>query len=184
MVSPKPIDILFYYQECLEALSARRQALLRSLDTGGLPSDSRFFGKTVAELQESLGRLVTELEQQVVLMLTASFESLFQVDRMERFQKKKRGPISAHLRRWWRQQPRGEGQWLRMESLLQAWKKTIGHSNRIGRMSSLFLHRHWLAHGRYWTDKSGLGRVDPETAWQIGKAVFDVLDGFPPLPAW
>jgi hypothetical protein len=50
-------------------------------------------------------------------------------------------------------------------------------------MKSLLLFRHWLAHGRYWVEKSGLGQVDPFDAWQIGKAVFDVLPGFRPLPA-
>jgi hypothetical protein len=184
MTPPKPNDILRYYQECGKALNSRRQAVLQSIETGALPAEVQFIGLTVPELQDAFAELVAELEHQVVLMLTASFEALFQIDRIDRFVRKKKGPISKHLRRWWKLQSRARQEWLKMELLLEAWKKTVGHRQVIGQMKSLFLHRHWLAHGRYWTDKSGLGRVDPQTAWRIGKAVFDVLDGFPPLSAW
>lgn len=183
-MAPQPIDILRYYRGSLEALEALDLALADPLAIGTLPAVSRFYGMTTDEVRDALGVQRGELESQVVLMLTASFESLFQQDRRDRFQRKKKGPLSKALRQWWKRHGNEGEQWFKMESLLDAWKKTEGHSHAIGRLKSLFLHRHWLAHGRYWTDRSGLGRVDPFLAWQIGKAVFNVLPGFPPLPAW
>jgi hypothetical protein len=43
-------------------------------------------------------------------------------------------------------------------------------------MAQLVKYRHWLAHGRYWTQKSGI-RPTPEQAWDTGTIVFAVLPG-------
>ena len=42
--------------------------------------------------------------------------------------------------------------------------------------NQLVKYRHWLAHGRYWTQKSGI-RPTPEQAWDTGTIVFAVLPG-------
>jgi len=75
---------------------------------------------TLAECNTALAELRAELDQQVVLMLTASFESLFQLDRIERFERKKKGPLSRSLRKWWKGERRNPQKWLKMESLLDA----------------------------------------------------------------
>ena len=182
---PKPFDILRYYRRCLEALDALKRAVSPSLRAGALERTSQFFGMTSDEFDAALVELRRELDYQVVMMLTASFEAIFQSDLQDRVRRKKKDPLSKALRRWWHENQCGTGKWIHMESLLDAWKKTTtGHSRVIGRLRSLVLFRHWLAHGRYWPDKSGLKNVDPFTAWQIGKGVLAVLPGLPPLPAW
>lgn len=181
---PHPIEILRYYTQSLEALEALKQAVTASLDAGTVAPTSRFFGMTADEFDEALADLRGELDHHVVLMLTASIEAIFQTDLQERIKRKKKGDLSKALRKWWQRARRRREEWIDLGSLLDAWKKTAGHGQVIGRMKSLLLFRHWLAHGRYWVDKSGLRQVDPFTAWQIGRAVFDVLPGFPPLPAW
>lgn len=182
---PKPLDILRYYRGCLEALDALKRAVSQSLQAVVLEQTSQFFGMTSDEFDAALVELRRELDYQVVMMLVASFEAIFQSDLQDRVRRKKTDPLSKALRRWWRESRSGAEKWIHMESLLDAWKKTIaGHRQAIGRLRSLVLFRHWLAHGRYWPDKSGLGNVNPFTTWQIGKEVFAVLPGLPPLPTW
>jgi hypothetical protein len=138
---------------------------------------------TTDEFDQSLSELRRELDHQVVLMLTASYEAIFQTDLQERIKRRKKDDLSKALRSWWKDSRRRHEKWIDLASLLDVWKRTTGHRQVIGKMKSLLLFRHWLAHGRYWVDKSGLGYADPLEAWQIGRAVFDVLPGFRPLPA-
>ncbi len=180
---PQPIDVLRYYERCLEGVEALKRSIGPLIEAGTAVPASRFFGMTSDEFTESLLDLRRELDHQVVLMLTASFEAIFQIDLQERVKRRKKDPLSKELRSWWKDARRRRTEWIDLTSLLKVWKKSAGHSQVIGRMKSLVLFRHWLAHGRYWVDRSGLGDVDPLLAWQIGKAVFDVLPGFRPLPS-
>lgn len=47
----------------------------------------------------------------------------------------------------------------KLESILDAWKETVGAVDSIGQLKQLFVFRDWLAHGRYWRHNAGL---DPE----------------------
>jgi hypothetical protein len=182
---PKPLDILRYYRGCIEALDALKGAVSQSLPTGALHHMSQFYGMTLDEFDAALAKLRKELDYQVVMMLVASFEAIFQSDLQDRVRRKKTDPLSKALRRWWQENRHGAEKWIHMESLLDAWKGVVvGHRQVIGRLRSLVLFRHWLAHGRYWSDRSGLGGIDPFTAWQIGEEAFAALPGLPPLPAW
>ena len=184
-MSPTPLDILRYYRGCLEAFDALQREVSPSLQAGALEHSSQFFGMTSDEFDAALVELRNELDYQVVMMLIASFEAIFQSDLQDRVRRKKTDTISKALRRWWQENRHGADKWIHMESLLDAWKGVItGHRQAIGRLRSLVLFRHWLAHGRYWPDRSGVGNIDPFAAWQIGKEVFAVLPGLPSLPAW
>ena len=181
---PLPTDILDYYRGCPEALDSLKTRLTPSLAGGIIAGPSRFVGMTPVEFEEALSALRGEPDCQVVMMLVASVEAVFQADLRDRVSGKKKGTLSKALRRWHKEHYRRREAWINLESLLEAWKKTVsGRRQTIGRLKSLLLFRHWLAHGRYWSDKSGLGKVDPYLAWQIGKAVFDALPEFSPLPS-
>ncbi len=186
MAQPQPIDILRYYRRCLEAAGALKQVVLLGLDAGTLTAGSQFFGMTPAEFDEALAELRTELDHQVVMMLTASFEAIFQTDFQQRIMGQKRGDLTRRMRRWWKNQTRGgwDRKWVSVERLLEGfWKERVaGHREAIGQFKALVKLRHWLAHGRYWSEKSGLGWVDPFRAWHIGKVAFAILPEFPALP--
>jgi hypothetical protein len=167
----------------LDTLGLIRKVLGPSLGVGTITPSSPFFAMTVDEFNQTLTEIRKELDCQVVLMLTASFEAVFQTDLRKRIDRKEKGVVSKALRSWWQGDRRRRKRWIDLASLLDVWKKTVGHGQVIGRMKSLLLHRHWLAHGRYWNDKSGLRDVDPPRAWEIARAVFAVLPGFRPLPA-
>ena len=183
MPPPRPDDVLQYYKRSLDALTALKEWLNSALDAGqSLPASSNFLSMTAAEIGLAFDDLHVELKREVVLMLVASFEAVLQLDLQNRVSRKLKDGVSSRLRKWWYKTRRKYANWVELEALLEAWKKASTCRPRvIGRMKSLVLHRHWLAHGRYWTDKSGLGAVDPFVAWQIGKQLFDNLPGFPTL---
>ena len=181
---PLPTDILDYYRGCLEALDSLKTRLTPSFAGGIIASPSHFVGMMPGEFEEALAAMRRELDYQVVMMLVASFEAIFQADLSDRVSRRKKGTLSKALRKWHKDYRRRREAWINLQSLLEAWKKTVsGRRQVIDRLKRLLLFRHWLAHGRYWIDKSGLGNVDPYQAWQIGKQVFDALPEFSPLPS-
>jgi hypothetical protein len=183
MAHPTPLDILDYYKRSQEAILALRMAVEPSLSAGAVQPSSHFYGMTTGEFNDAIADLGRELELEVVLMLVASFEAIIQVDLRERVERRKKCGASKKLRSLWYETPPKHRQPMAMDRVLELWKKTLGkHKHIIGKMNSLLLFRHWLAHGRYWVEKSGLGHVDPFTAWEIGRAIFDVLPDFAPLP--
>ena len=168
---PEPPQILEYYRRSLEALAALKTTL-----TSSVRVQSRFFGMTAHEVERALRELAQELDHEVTLLLTASFEATFQVDFRRRLARKKKDRLSKKLRKLWRKYKRAK--WVVVEDILDVWQKETGHVQAIGKLKQLIKFRHWLAHGRYWVQKSGLLNPDPFDAWMIGKAVFDVLPGF------
>jgi hypothetical protein len=181
---PQPTDVLRYYQRSLEAAQALKKSIGPLVDSDAVASTSRFFGMTAEEFDQALSELRRELDHHCVFMLTASFKAVFQTDLQDRVRRRRKDPLSKALRSWWMQsRRRRKEKWIDLASLLDEWKTATGHRHVIGRLKSLLLFRHWLAHGRYWVERSGLGEIDPLDAWQIGKAVFDVLPEFRPLPA-
>jgi hypothetical protein len=182
MAHPAPLDILNYYKRSQEALVALSKSVEPSLIRGVVQPTSQFVGMTAEEFYDAIAKLTRELELEVVLMLVASFEAIIQVDLRDRIGRKKKCGASKTLRELWYKTPEKHRQVMAMDRVLELWKKTLGeHKLIIGKMNSLLHFRHWLAHGRYWAEKTGLGNVDPFTAWEIGRAVFDVLPGFAPL---
>lgn len=180
---PRPYDILHFYRCNVEILARSKLQLVPLIEADAIPESSRFFLMTLDEFEGELKRLRTELDQQVVLMLVASFEAILQTDRIERVKRKKKDTISKAIRRWWKHAARRRDDWVKIEELLRIWGKTLDNPGSIGQFFKLVRHRHWLAHGRYWIDKSGSAGIDPLEAWHIGKSLFDALPGVAVLPA-
>ncbi|HZT83351.1 MAG TPA: hypothetical protein VFA26_24180 [Gemmataceae bacterium] len=175
---PRPADILEYYRRSLEALDALKKALRAEV-----APQSRFYGMTPQEAEQAIRELAEELDREVTLLLTASFEATFQVDFHDRVGRRKKDPVSRRLRKLARTPRPKRARWVTVEEILDVWQKETGKAQVIGSLKQLVLYRHWLAHGRYWVQKSGLTDPDPFDAWSRGKAVFDALPGFRPLPA-
>lgn len=71
---PRPGKVLEYCQRSIEAIAALRQA------AGQLGPNSRFYGMTAGEVHDAVQELLAELEHEVTMLLTASFEAALQVD--------------------------------------------------------------------------------------------------------
>ena len=170
---PSPAYVLDYYRRSREALAALRQNIASSAD-----SQSLFYQMTDEEVEQALRQMATELDHEVTLLLTASFEAIFQVDFLERVAKKRKEPVSRRMRAL---RKRHKNRRILFEEILDLWQKQTGSKGLIGQLKQLIQFRHWLAHGRYWVQKSGLEKVDPLEAWTRGTAVFDSLPGFDPM---
>jgi hypothetical protein len=187
---PQPSVILNYYRRSLESLNLlKRQVLAALVDGQAIDAalTAPFRSMTPMEVDSAIGQLRDELHHEVVLMLVAAFEATLQTDLQARLSRKGKCGASKHFRKLWysRPKPRGADEWVRTEAILDVWKRVvIGKAEIIGNFKQLVMFRHWLAHGRYWNQKSGLpDDLDPFDAWERGKALFDVLPGFAPLPA-
>lgn len=186
---PQPSEILNYYRRSLESLDLLKRHVMAAQVDGQFTDATLiapFRSMTPVEVESSINQLRDELHHQVVLMLVAAFEATLQADLQARLSRKGKDAASRHFRKLWHSRPkhRGADEWVRIEAILDVWKSVIGKAEIIGDFKQLVMFRHWLAHGRYWIQKSGLpGDLDPFDAWERGKALFDVLPGFPPLPA-
>jgi hypothetical protein len=96
---------------------------------------------------------VSELDLTHSLVLLAAIEALFRVDFERRCSLRLKDDLSRTFRDW----KRSRGNRIRFEEdLLEAWKKQGGlSSNLVSDIRGAMKLRHWLAHGRYWTLKSG-----------------------------
>lgn len=173
---PTSREVLEYYRIALSALDeAARTAIAQPyrIPSHQFPNDSKIQSK----VEEIYAKQRTELEHQVVLMLTASFEAIFQVDFRDRVENRRRDDLSKALRDFHKRlqrRKRGSGR-ASFEELLDIWKAHTGNAQAIGQLNQLVQYRHWLAHGRYWNQKSGLSLVDPFEATQRGRQVLDAL---------
>lgn len=69
------------------------------------------------------------------------------------------------------------------EEVLDLWKPATGlksHAgSEIGEFKSQYKHRHWLAHGRYWPNRSGVAQLDPTMIVSVLRGIRQVTTDFP-----
>jgi hypothetical protein len=174
---PKPADILEFYHRSLEAHAALAKQLMAADGSPIAAPGSRFFGMPAAEVRQALGNLRGELENQVVMLLTASFEATIQTDAKKQLAKNRKSPIARTFRKkLWPTRAKLQ-EWTPVEKVLRVCHQHAARPQAIADFKQLLEFRNWLAHGRYWVQKSGLS-PDPLEAWEIGKALFEALPGF------
>ncbi len=145
---PRADDILQAYEDQSEAL--RRLLRLRRALIADVTS--RFYGLTESDLQLRLEEDANELERWSVMMLIASFEATIRTDMEERIRRRTRDTV----RKPFRDLQEKHGLRIRLDDILAIWEICAGvKKDVIGRVTTLLKHRHWLAHGRYWTNKYG-----------------------------
>ena len=114
---------------------------------------SRFFQMHFQGFQERLAVDRAELDLWAVMMLAASFEALVRIDMSSRVRSRTKDAIRRPFRAL---EEKFKGR-VRFEDLIEVWENevTVGATVRHEVRRLLFGHRHWLAHGRYWTNKLG-----------------------------
>jgi hypothetical protein len=113
----------------------------------------------------------------VAFALFASLEAVLRDDYHRRVRERLKDPVS----RCFRALHRNLAGRVPLDHILAIWKKETGKSEVIGNFRQLAQLRDWLAHGRYWVQKSGLPSPDPGQVWAIGARLFQALPGFPSL---
>lgn len=160
---PTPRDVYEFYQDMLTTLEFSRGNALT------MGEQSPYFTWSEADLDSHFAALAAELRQGVVLLLAASFEALFQADYLRRVKARKKDPVTAGLRRLSVRQRGRTRRRVELDQILDVWnyaKPPVKKS--IGEFRQLMEYRHWLAHGRYWNQKSGLRELEPHEAWRRG----------------
>jgi hypothetical protein len=145
---PEADKIIAAYQDQVEALDR----LMRMRMAVRADPNSRFHGLSDDEIQDRLDQTRGELDQWVVLMLVASFEATLRADAQDRIQARTPDPVRKPLRDLHEQFP---GR-VRLDDILTLWEAhAIVGAMIKNNLRTLLKHRHWLAHGRHWSNKHG-----------------------------
>jgi hypothetical protein len=71
----------------------------------------------------------------------------------------------------------------RFEDILELWKMAPDTPQRtgdsVGKLKQLYHRRNWLAHGRYWSDRSGIPTADPDSVMDAVAEIRAVISDFP-----
>jgi len=160
---PGPAELLEHHERMLEAL----RVLARQFAAVTADPRSKFFGKLHDEFDELLLQMREELDEQTVMMMVASCEATLRID----FDGRLRDKTKDRVRRRFKELRSQYEERVQLDQILDAWREETGEVERIGRLRQLVKRRHWLAHGRYWRDKSGVS-PDPRLA---GLVIDDLL---------
>lgn len=146
---PRADDIVAAYEDQLEAL----ERLLHARRALSADRRSRFHSLSDADIQARLELDREELDRWAVLVVTASFEATLRSDAIDRIAARTKDDVRKPLRELYD----AHGTRVRFDDLLDVWEAhaTVGAAVRQN-LRKLLKHRHWLAHGRYWTNKHGL----------------------------
>ena len=164
---PKPESVWTYYARSVRALDELQKTLYRhSRGEGEAPESlAGFTGMTREEVDAELRSMRDELDAEVTLFLVASFEAILRTDFNRRCRAKGKDAPSVALR----ELSRAASENVRLTDVLDVWKKHTEKPGGISDLKALLHLRHWLAHGRYFTEKSGLRHAEPSMACRIGK---------------
>jgi hypothetical protein len=150
--------------------------LLRSAERTGAPTrdiHSDFFGLPQDEFVAALRELRDEIESRAYLAIVAAAEATVQLDFRARAGARASTLLRATARSWTRAEKRGRR--IVLEEILDAWAKLHGaRQDAISQFKQLLQHRHWLAHGRYFTNRAGVP-VGPAFAVERARALFKAL---------
>lgn len=173
-----------HHHRTLEALGL----LTRAVRRGGRGPASEFRGLSSEEAEARLREVRREHDNRTVLFLVAGVEAVLQLDaraRLARRVKSKGKP--AHLRaELAARRDASANNRLELEQILDAWKAAVGRITQQVSFRQVLQYRHWLAHGRYWVQKSGIWRngPDPDDAWARSTELLTALHSELPLSAW
>lgn len=166
---PRPARIWRHYSVTIDALSTLESALDRSRFELLSPS-SLFLGLAPREAEALLREARIELDAQTTLMLFASFEAEVMATYRVRRRWQGRKPLQRRLRSLLRGPRRPE-----LDRILRLLRSEVPDPKPIERFLAALPHRHWLAHGRHFPNRSGLGPIDPGLAWELGSELLDAL---------
>jgi hypothetical protein len=145
---PRADEVVAAYEDQVEAL----ERLFHARAVISADPRSRFHALSDAEIQERLEDDREELDRWAVLMLVASFEATLRTDAEDRIRARTRDDVRRPLRDLYEEHDHR----VRLDDILWIWEAHVAVSATIKQdVRTLLKHRHWLAHGRHWTNKHG-----------------------------
>lgn len=132
--------------EALERFSRARSALVSD------PS-SLFHGLDAWVVERRLENDRVELDHWALMMLVAAFEATVRHDMARRIERRTKDPVRKLLKQV-RVEYRGR---VPLPEVLEIWEDRGQVPPALAlEVRRLVNHRHWLAHGRYWSNKLGV----------------------------
>lgn len=156
-----PLDVLAHHRLTIAAVESLEESRHEADDF----STVSLFGLDQSTFRIQINGLREESNQQSMLLLMASIEAVFQVDLHRRVERRLKDRASTALRRYHRRLT-GKKRRIEVEGILDEWKSSVaGIAESIGQLKQAIAYRHWLAHGRYWVQHSGLNNPDLLDFW-------------------
>lgn len=156
---PSMEEVWYSYEGTVVALDQ-----LQGLPHSALGALPQFRGLALSEIMEALKIAREEVEGQALVALVGAAEADLRCDLTSRAKGLKRDPLRSQARQLATDTDGNP----RLESLIDLWREATserGHGPGA-KLKSLIKRRHWLAHGRYWPDQSGVP-VDAGNAYVI-----------------
>ena len=172
--APKPNQILQYHDQMVEAL----RVLERRFEEVREDAKSPFAHYQRREFDLALELLRAELDQQVVLMLVASIEAVVRDDYAARLP----DPTKTAVHERFRILDKRHADKLSFEEILDVWKEEAQIPGEVGMLKQIYVYRHWLAHGRRFTNKSGVQALPRSSKNVIEAFVAEVQKHTPDFP--
>lgn len=173
---PAPTELLEHHGRLLTGLRLLgSQHHIVSVDPA-----SKFFGLTREEFDVLMQSSAEELDRWAVMMLAASCEGLFRHDLKER--KRDRRLRNDLVTRALRELPGSSTDHERLDDIFETWRDATQAKKLFHDLGKVMLRRHWLAHGRHWSDKSGVPPDPLLVANLIGAVIQAVQRHAPDFP--
>lgn len=158
-------DVYDVYRDQVASLDFMWQS--RSRLMAGARPGSLFYGLSVSELEIRLREDRTELDHWAAMVMMASFEAMVWTDAKNRLDKRNKDSL-WHLIREIYQQAEQNWRKVRFVDLLDQYHQCSSISvERKQTLRRLLDFRHWIAHGRHWTLKTGHKPLGPGEVLQI-----------------
>jgi hypothetical protein len=167
--APTPDVLLEFRQHCRRGLTLLHQSVLNSARTGR--RDPAFRSLSVEEINTRFESLREELDAEVRMMVVAAHEASVMLDARRRAEAGGQDAFGLALHRLFSRPKEGRGA-PAPEDIPGAWKRHApGTSRATGAFMQAYRYRHWLAHGRWFLQRSGLDRLEPLGADERGSAM-------------
>jgi len=160
-----PAAIWRYYERVKDCIEARRRVVLIDRST-----HLDYAGLSNPEIEDAFAEQFEELDHQVTCALIASFEAAVCRDFRTRCKSRKTA-IGRKCKDLYKRKKQADERVTFVE-VLDIWSGESKKHKVTEELKKLYRFRHWLAHGRWFPQKSGLAHVDPERALEIGEEFF------------
>lgn len=176
MIVETPAELCQRHQTAIVALERLQRTPFADL-SALLPTP----GMTHAQALRHLMEVRVDLDERYVLALFAAVEATLKSDGLWRIHKGKRThPATKAMKEI---SERSTWNRLRLEDLLRAWRDLAATPRPFSELIRISHRRHWLAHGKYFPDRSGVGQIEPADvlSWweQAEREAQAVAPGFP-----
>jgi hypothetical protein len=113
--------------------------------------------KSQDEIDEMKTAEIQETERYTVFDILSAIEAMFIIDYYSRCEKRLKDDVAKDFRKISRRiTNRVDFQ----EDILKTWAKHNPGNRLLNELNSIFLYRHWIAHGRYWRLKVNASKYD------------------------